>query len=136
MRVLPRWMTRLLRFAGTFNLVAGACIVCLYRLGFYLLDLADAPPGAGMTAQMMGFFVMLFGAGYHWTASHPIENKNILVLGCWSKALGSLLGLGYAALGWLPWWFALVVLAADTVYVPPFLMILRRIGQESPTVAC
>ena len=122
-------MTRLLRFAGTFNLLAGTCMVCLYRAGFDLLGVPQQE--LGLPVQMMGFFVILFGAGYHWTASHPIENKNVLVLGCWSKTLGTMLGLGYVALGQLPWWFVPVVLAADAVYVPPFLVILRRIDQAA-----
>ena len=83
------------------------------------------PPGnetAGFLASLA-----LFGVGYHMVASRPIENKNILVLGWWSKALGSAFALWYVARGPLPGWFALVVFAADVVYLPPFWVILRRI---------
>ena len=114
-----------MRFAGTFNLLAGASMVCLYHEGYQLLGVPKPIPP--LPVQMMGVLVALFGAGYHMVASHPVENKNILVLGCWSKALGSVFALWYVALGPLPGWFALVVFASDVIYLPPFLVILRRI---------
>jgi len=127
MSPLSLWMRLLLRFAGTFNLLAGASMICLYHEGFKLLEVRQ--PGLALPVQIMGILVALFGVGYHMVANRPIENRNILVLGWWSKALSSAFALGYVALGKLSPWFALVVFLADVIYLPPFWLILRRIGR-------
>src|SRR6185295_4121942 len=83
---IKRWMRRLLRFAGTYNIVAGLSMILLYHEGYKLLGLEK--PAVVMQIQLVGILVALFGVGYHWVASAPVENRNILVLGFWSKALG------------------------------------------------
>ncbi|MGD0900627.1 MAG: hypothetical protein ABR915_22575, partial [Thermoguttaceae bacterium] len=82
MSPLSLWMRLLLRFAGTFNLLAGASMICLYHEGFKLLEVRQ--PGLALPVQIMGILVALFGVGYHMVANRPIENRNILVLGWWS----------------------------------------------------
>ena len=76
----------------------------------------------------------LFGVGYHLVASSPIENRNILVLGFWSKAISSAAALAYVA-GFfspqLPWGFAVVVFFADVIYLPPFYVIMRRLSHAA-----
>ena len=52
-----------------------------------------------LLVQLVGILVGLFGVGYLLVARNPVENRNVLLLGFWSKALGSLLGIGYVAAG-------------------------------------
>ncbi len=80
-------MTILLRFAGTFNLLAGAGMFFLHHEGCKLLGIAQPP--VALPIQVVGILVALFGVGYHLVAVRPVENRNILVLGWWSKALSS-----------------------------------------------
>lgn len=122
--LLP-WMRLLLRFAGTFNLLAGTSMICLYHEGYKLLGVPK--PELLLPVQVMGILVALFGVGYHLVASNPVENRNLLMLGFWSKALSSVLALWYVAAGRLPWGFALVVFFADVIYLPPFYVIMRRL---------
>ena len=129
MAPLKPWMRFVLRFAGCFNLVAGAGMVCLYHEGYRLLGVPK--PVLILPVQVMGILVALFGVGYHLVASRPIENRNILVLGFWSKALSSAVALCYVADGTLPWWFAVVVFFADVIYLPPFYVIIRSLSHAA-----
>ncbi len=128
MKPLSLWMTVLLRFAGVFNLLAGTCMVVFYHEGFHMLGVAK--PALALPVQVMGILVGLFGVGYLLVAAHPVENRNILLLGFWSKAISSAAALWYVA-PWaahpLPWWFAVVVFFSDIIYLPPFFVILRRL---------
>lgn len=118
-------MTGLLRFAGCFNLLAGAGMIGLYHEGYKLLGVPK--PELVLPVQVMGVLVALFGVGYHLVASNPIENRHLLLLGFLSKAISSLLAVWYVPFGPMPWWFLLVVFFADIIYLPPFYLILRRI---------
>lgn len=122
---LRPWMKALLRFAGTFNILAGLSMLVLYHEGYKLLGLKK--PDLVMPVQLVGILVGLFGVGYHLVASAPLENRNLLALGFWSKALGSLLGLYYLALGKLPITFLPVLILADIAYLPPFIAIMRHL---------
>jgi hypothetical protein len=122
---LRPWMKFVLRFAGTFNLLAGASMICLYHEGYKLLGVPK--PALMLPVQVMGVLVALFGVGYHLVASNPVENRNILMLGFWSKAISSIIALWYVASGRLPVGFAGVVFFADVIYLPPFCLILRRL---------
>ncbi len=123
--LLP-WMKLLLRFAGSFNLTAGASMVCFYHEGYGYLGVAK--PELVLPVQVMGVLVGLFGVGYHLVASNPIENRKILLLGLLSKAISSPLAFWYVVDGTLPWWFAVVVFFSDVIYLPPFWVILRRLN--------
>jgi hypothetical protein len=118
-------MKYLLRFAGCFNLLAGAGMISLYHEGYKLLGLAK--PELILPVQVMGVLVALFGVGYHMVASNPVENRNILLLGFLSKAISSVLAVWYVPFGLMPWWFVLVVFFSDMIYLPPFYVILRRL---------
>ena len=118
-------MRLLLRVAGTFNLLAGLAMCTLYHEGYQLFGLPK--PQLALPVQVMGVLVGLFGVGYHLVASHPLENRNILLLGFWSKAISSGLALGYVAAGRITPWFAVVVFFADIIYLPFFYAILRRL---------
>lgn len=125
------WMTAVLRVAGIYNLMAGISMICFYHEGYQLIGVAK--PELILPVQVMGILVALFGLGYLIVAANPLENRNILLLGTLSKAIASLLTIYYVIVGPLPWWFLIVVLLADLVYVPPFCMILRllyRLGEQ------
>jgi hypothetical protein len=122
--LLP-WMTFLLRFAGTFNLLAGAGMICLYHEGFRWLGVSK--PELILPVQVMGVLVALFGVGYHLVASNPVENRNLLMLGFWSKAISSALAYWHVFRGQLGPGFAVAVFFADVVYLPFFYLILRRL---------
>jgi len=124
---LERWMTLLLRFAGTFNLLAGLSMIFFYHEGYKMLGIPK--PTVMLPVQVMGILVGLFGVGYHLVASHPIENRNVLLLGYWSKLLSSIAAMAYVFVGKLPWMFGVVVFFSDIIYLPFFYMILRRLSR-------
>ena len=126
MKPLTPWMKFVLRFAGTYNVLAGASMVCFYHEGYKLLGIPK--PELVMPVQVMGVLVGLFGVGYHLVASSPVENRNILMLGFWSKALSSVLALCYIISGQLPLGFLPVLFFADIMYLPPFHIIMRRLN--------
>jgi len=122
--LLP-WMKRLLWFVGGYNLLAGVGMLGFYHEGYKLLSVVK--PALNLPIQLVGVFVALFGVGYWLVAANPIENRNLLMLGFWSKALGSVLGLYYWGVGKLPPVFIIVLFFADIMYLPPFALILRRL---------
>jgi hypothetical protein len=125
MEPLKPWMRWLLRFVGCYNLLAGLGMLVFYHEGFKLLGVAK--PNLMLPVQLVGILVGLFGVGYLLVASNPLENRNLLLLGFWSKALGSALGVGYVVLGKLPPVFLAVLFFADIMYLPPFAIILKRL---------
>ena len=125
MTPLAPWMKFLLRFAGTYNVLAGLSMVCFYHEGYKLLGIPK--PEFVMPVQVMGVLVGLFGVGYHLVANSPVENRNILMLGFWSKALSSVVAMCYVISGQLPLGFVPVLFFSDIMYLPPFHIILRRL---------
>ncbi|OYV86440.1 MAG: hypothetical protein B7Z73_11740 [Planctomycetia bacterium 21-64-5] len=121
-------MTRLLWFVGGYNLLAGVGMFCFYHEGFKLLGVEK--PQLNLPIQLVGMLVGLFGVGYWMVASNPVENRNILLLGFWSKAMGSALGIYYVCVGKLPTAFLAMLFFSDIVYLPPFYMILRRLDSH------
>jgi hypothetical protein len=137
MTALKPWMRFLLRFVAVYNVLAGVGMLCFYHEGYKWLGLAK--PSVNLPIQLVGVLVGLFGVGYWLVASNPIENRNLLMLGFWSKALGSALGLYYLSVGKMPLVFLPILFFADMVYLPPFAVILRRLyrlagQQQSATV--
>lgn len=129
--LLP-WMRYLLRFAGTFNLLAGAGMICLYHEGYRMLGvdysmLGDAKSAMILPVQIMGVLVALFGVGYHLVASNPVENRHLLTLGFWSKAISSAIAYWYVVRGPLGVGFGVVVFFSDVIYLPFFYLIMRRL---------
>ena len=125
MNPLRPWMTFVLRFAGGFNLLAGASMICFYHEGYKLLGVPR--PEVILPVQVMGVLVGLFGVGYLLVAANPVENRNILLLGFLSKAISSVLALAYVVKGRMPVGFAVVVFFSDVIYLPPFYAIMRRL---------
>ena len=124
---LTPWMRFVLRFAGTYNILAGLGMIFCYHEGFKLLGLKK--PDLLLPVQLVGVMVGLFGVGYHLVAARPLENRNVLTLGFWSKGLGSALGIYYALRGKLPLSFLPVLFFSDIIYLPPFLVIMRRLSR-------
>ena len=122
---LKPWMWFLLRFAGTFNLLAGFSMIVFYHEGFKMLGVPK--PDLVMPLQLVGILVALFGVGYHLVAGNPVENRNVLTLGFLSKFLGSVLGIFYVAKGKLPVQFLGMLFFADIIYLPFFWVIMRRL---------
>lgn len=118
-------MRRLLWFVGGYNLLAGIAMICLYHEGYKLLGVQK--PQLNLPVQLVGMLVALFGVGYWLVAANPIENRNLLMLGFWSKALGSLFGVYYVVVGKLPLFFLAVLFVSDIAYLPPFAIIMRRL---------
>lgn len=126
---LQSWMRPLLCLAGVFNISAGVCMVVFYHEGYKLLGIPR--PELVLPVQIMGILVALFGVGYLLVAKNPVENRNILALGFWSKALSSALAISYVANGQMPLSFLPVVIFADIVYLPPFYLILRSLYRQA-----
>jgi len=122
---LLSWMRFVLRFAGTFNLLAGGSMIVFYHEGYKMVGVPK--PELVLPVQIMGILVALFGVGYHCVASRPVQNRDLLLLGMLSKAISSAAALIYVAQGALPWHFAVTVFFADVIYVPPFWIIWRRL---------
>jgi len=132
-RPLRPWMCGLLRFAGCFNLLAGVAMVSLYHEGYKLLGVPK--PELTLPVQIMGILVGLFGLGYHWVASRPLENRDLLRLGFLSKLISSLAAYWYVLFGPLGIGFALVVFFADVIYLPFFWVILRHLDRTARQAA-
>ena len=125
MEPLKPWMRWLLRFVGGYNLLAGLTMMVFYHESFKFLGIPK--PQLMLPVQLVGILVGLFGVGYLLVASNPIQNRHLRMLGFWSKARGSYLGVGYVLLGKLPPMFLVILFFADIVYLPPFLVIMRRV---------
>lgn len=119
-------MKFVLRFVAVFNVLAGLHMIIGYHETYKMIGMNK--PDIHFPIQLVGILVALFGVGYYMVARHPLENRNILLLGFWSKFLGSCLGTAYVVTGRLPWTFVLVYFFADIIYLPPFYLILRRLN--------
>lgn len=106
-------------------MLAGMSMITLYHEGYKMLGVQK--PALILPVQVMGILVGLFGVGYLLVAANPVENRNVLMLGFWSKALSSLAAMCYVVAGKLPWSFAGVLFFADIVYLPLFYVILQRL---------
>jgi CDP-diglyceride synthetase len=122
---LAKWMKFLLRFVAVFNVLAGLFMLIGYHETYKIIGMDK--PKISFPIQLVGILVGLFGVGYYLVAKNPVENRNLLMLGFWSKFLGSCLGTYYVVRGDLPLTFIAVYFFADVIYLPPFYLILRRL---------
>lgn len=126
-RPLLPWMKFLLRFAAVFNILAGLHMALLYHETYKIIGMNK--PDLQFPIQLVGILVALFGVGYYLVARHPLRNRQMLMLGFWSKLLGSCLGTGYVVTGKLPLRFVAVYFFADVIYLPFFYLIMRRLNR-------
>ncbi|MBN2296661.1 MAG: hypothetical protein JXM70_29805 [Pirellulales bacterium] len=126
---LQPWMRPLLGFAGIFNITAGMCMIVFYHEGYKLLGIPR--PEIVLPLQIVGILVALFGVGYLLVAKNPVENRHILTLGFWSKALSSVVAISYVVDGRMPFIFLPVVIFSDVIYLPPFYLIIRNIYRQA-----
>ena len=122
---LTKWMKFLLRFVAIFNVGAGLFMLIGYHETYKIIGMEK--PAIHFPIQLVGILVGLFGVGYYLVARNPIENRNVLTLGFWSKFLGSCLGTLYVLQGKLPLTFVAVYFFADVIYLLPFYVIMRRL---------
>lgn len=122
---LATWMRVVLVLAAAHNLLAGTAMIVFYHEAYKMLGLTK--PDLNMPLQLVGILVLLFGVGYWFVFRSPVENRNLLLLGLWSKALGSTLGIYYVMAGKLPIMFLPILFFADIIYLVPFYMIWRRL---------
>ncbi len=120
-------MHLLLKFAGGYNILAGASMILFYHEGFKLLGISK--PEFSLPIQLVGLLVGIFGIGYLMVERAPVENRNVLLLGFLSKLLGPLLAVAYVIKGELPMTMLPVLFFADTIYLIPFWLIYRRTSQ-------
>jgi len=125
---LNPWMHWLLKIAGGYNMVAGLSMILFYHEGFKSLGINK--PDMNLPIQLVGMMVLLFGIGYLMVDRNPGANRNVLLLGLLSKFIGPLLAIGYVIRGELPTTMIPVLFFADVVYLVPFWMIYRAIGQS------
>jgi small multidrug resistance pump len=122
-------MKYLLRFAAIYNLAASANMLFFYREGFETLGMAAPMPI--WPVQLLGLLVGLFGVGYWMVSVRPAHNRDLLLLGFWSKLLGSLLAIYHWRLDNVPNQFLGLVVISDIVYLAPFWMILWHLKRQS-----
>lgn len=118
-------MRVVLILAAAHNLLAGTGMLVFYHEAYKMLGLAK--PDLNLPLQLVGILVGLFGVGYWLVVRSPVENRNLLLLGLWSKALGSTLGVYYVLLGELPLAFLPILFFSDIIYLLPFYVIWRRL---------
>jgi len=122
---LEKWMKFLLRFVAAFNVGAGLFMLIGYHETYKIIGMEK--PSISFPIQLVGILVGLFGVGYYLVVKNPIENRALLMLGFWSKFLGSCLGTYYVVRGQLPLRFVAIYFFADVIYLPPFYLILQRL---------
>ena len=125
---LTRGMHFVLKFAGWYNIAAGLAMIVFYHEGYKSLGIAK--PELTLPIQLVGLLVALFGVGYLMVDRKPLENRAVLRLGFWSKLLGPALALGYITSGILPGSMLAVLFFADLIYLVPFYLIDRRLGES------
>lgn len=124
---LSGWMHFVLRFAAGYNLLAGFSMIAFYHEGYQWLGVQK--PELTLPIQLVGMMVCLLGVGYWMVDRQPLAHRGLLRLGFCSKLIGPLLAIGYIVAGRLPVEMLVVLFFADLVYLVPFCLIDRRIGQ-------
>ncbi|QEG21182.1 hypothetical protein [Mariniblastus fucicola] len=120
----PGWWRVVLAIAAVYNLIAGFAMIVFYHEGFRGLGLEKT--AFNLPIQLVGMCVALFGVGYWIVSRNPVENRNVLLLGMLSKAIGPLLAVRYILRGDLPVWILIVFFFADLIYLVPFWLIYSR----------
>ena len=109
--------------------LAGINMLVFYHEASKVLGMEK--PSPIMPFQLAGLVIGLFGVGYWLVQCRPLENRDLLWLGFWSKLLGPLLSIYHVLRGDLPWVFLPLVVVSDLVYLPLFYLIGKRLGRYS-----
>ena len=96
---LKPWMRVVLRAGAICNVWAGLTMIVFYDAAYRSLGFES--PQIPLHFQLVGTFVLLLGIGYWRTASHPMENRNLLLFGTTFKAIGIVFALWYVVNGYL-----------------------------------
>lgn len=118
-------MRPLLRFAAVFNLMAGTILLFFYEAPS--IGGADAQTAPTLHVHLIGIVVLLFGFGYWRTAVRPFRNRDLFFVCATGKLAGAALGIWYAVSGTYPTDGLVNLLLSDTVWLPPFAVILSRL---------
>jgi hypothetical protein len=124
--LLP-WMRWVLRVAGTYNIWCGITMLCFYHEASKIMGMTRPTPI--MPFQLAGLLIGLFGVGYLMVLRRPLQNRDLLWLGFWSKLLGTLLSGYHVARGDLPLSFLPLLAVSDVAYLPLFYIIGRRLNR-------
>jgi hypothetical protein len=124
--LLP-WMRWVLRIAAGYNLAIGLTMLCFYHESSKIIGMPRPEPI--MPFQLAGLLIGLFGVGYWLVLCRPVQNRDLLWLGFWSKLLGPLLSVYHVFRGDLPWSFLPLVVFSDLIYLPLFYIIGKWLGR-------
>lgn len=119
--VLPTWMRRVLWATGALNVLAAAAF--LPGADALRAPLGFPPPGAPIYATTAGLFVVLFGAGYLWSAASARADRIFLGIAGVGKIAFFFLTTASWAAGELPARAPLVA-SADLAFGALFLVYL------------
>ncbi len=125
----PRWMGRVLRAAGIYNVVWGALVVLFPLQPFAWVGLQ--PPRYPELWQCIGMIVGVYGIGYWIAASDPRRHWPIVLVGLLGKVFGPLGFLLSATRGSLPWSAGWTIVANDLIWWVPFAGILWWVFRSS-----
>jgi hypothetical protein len=130
----PKWMSRVLALAATYNLIWGAWVI-LRPLD--LFHLADAPPPLYPSIwQCVGMIVGVYGIGYAIAARDPYRHWPIVLVGLLGKLLGPIGFVWMLATtnvgdpGRLPISWGWTLVTNDLVWWIPFASILYFAGRH------
>jgi hypothetical protein len=123
---LSPWMRWVLWVAGAYNLLSGLGMIVGYHEAHRMAGIP--PPALPLPMQVLGLAIVLFGVGFFAVAAAPERNRVLLQLGLWFKLMAFVLSAIAVARGDITPKFLAVVFFADLIYVPPFWLILRRLG--------
>jgi hypothetical protein len=124
--LLP-WMRWVLRVASGYNIAIGITMLCFYHEASKIIGMTRPEPI--IFFQLAGLLIGLFGVGYWLVLCRPVQNRDLLWLGFWSKLLGPLLSVYHVVRGDLPWVFLPLVVFSDLVYLPLFYVIGKRLNR-------
>ena len=131
--LLP-WMRWVLRIACGYNLSIGVTMLVFYHEANKIVGMPRPEPI--FFYQLAGLLIGLFGVGYLLVLCRPVENRDLVWLGFWSKLLGPVLSVYHVARGDLPPFFLPLVVVSDLVYLPPFYLIGKRLGRIARDGSC
>ncbi len=118
----PKWMTRVLQFAGIYNLAWGAAVIAAPLLLFRWAGMEE--PLYPQIWQCVGMIVGVYGIGYWVAANDPYRHWPVVLVGFLGKIFGPIGFLQAAIAGDLPWAWGATIITNDLVWWLPFAAML------------